>query len=102
MRVPCNSALAPLLLCLGGIAFLARGRAAAAGTDEEAVRGAAGADGRGPDRGGRDVRDPRVLAAMRAVPRHRFVPAAQAAEAYADHPLPIGEGQTISQPYIVA
>ncbi len=50
----------------------------------------------------RDVRDPRVLAAMRSVPRHRFVPAALAGEAYEDHPLPIGEGQTISQPYIVA
>ncbi|HEY6000438.1 MAG TPA: protein-L-isoaspartate(D-aspartate) O-methyltransferase [bacterium] len=50
----------------------------------------------------RDVRDPRVLAAMRAVPRHRFVPPELAAEAYEDHPLPIGEGQTISQPYIVA
>ena len=50
----------------------------------------------------RGVRDPRVLEAMRRVPRHRFVPAALAAEAHADHPLPIGGGQTISQPYIVA
>ena len=50
----------------------------------------------------RGVRDPRSLAAMRKVPRHLFVPAAVAAEAYSDHPLPIGEGQTISQPYIVA
>lgn len=50
----------------------------------------------------RDVRDPRVLAAMRAVPRHRFVPALLVNEAYDDHPLPIGEGQTISQPFIVA
>jgi protein-L-isoaspartate(D-aspartate) O-methyltransferase len=50
----------------------------------------------------RGVRDPRVLAAMRRVPRHAFVPARWRAEAYADHPLPIGEGQTISQPYIVA
>ncbi len=48
------------------------------------------------------VRDPRVLAAMRKVPRHRFVPPAMAARAYGDHPLPIGHGQTISQPYIVA
>jgi protein-L-isoaspartate(D-aspartate) O-methyltransferase len=51
---------------------------------------------------GRDVRDPRTLAAMRKVPRHLFVPPALAAEAYADHPLPIGHSQTISQPYIVA
>lgn len=50
----------------------------------------------------RGVGDPRVLAAMRAVPRHRFVPAALRAEAYSDHPLPIGHGATISQPYIVA
>lgn len=51
---------------------------------------------------GRDVRDPRVLGAMRAVPRHAFVPGDLAGDAYGDHPLPIGYGQTISQPYIVA
>ncbi len=50
----------------------------------------------------RGVRDPSVLAAMERVPRHEFVPAALRPEAHADHPLPIGEGQTISQPYIVA
>jgi protein-L-isoaspartate(D-aspartate) O-methyltransferase len=50
----------------------------------------------------RGVRDPRTLAALRKVGRHRFVPAALAAQAYDDHPLPIGHGQTISQPYIVA
>ncbi|MBG0776479.1 MAG: protein-L-isoaspartate(D-aspartate) O-methyltransferase [Desulfovibrionaceae bacterium] len=50
----------------------------------------------------RGVRDPRVLAAMRAVPRHLFVQEALRAQAYQDHPLPIGNGQTISQPYIVA
>jgi protein-L-isoaspartate(D-aspartate) O-methyltransferase len=49
----------------------------------------------------RGVRDPAILAAMRRVPRHLFVPADLRAEAYADHPLPIGLGQTISQPYIV-
>ena len=49
----------------------------------------------------RGVRDERVLAAMRSVPRHLFVPPELRSEAYADHPLPIGEGQTISQPYIV-
>lgn len=51
---------------------------------------------------GRGVRDPRVLNAMRKVERHLFVPSDQAAKAYGDHPLPIGWGQTISQPYIVA
>jgi protein-L-isoaspartate(D-aspartate) O-methyltransferase len=50
----------------------------------------------------RDIRDPRVLDAMRAVPRHRFVPLASRDHAYLDRPLPIGLGQTISQPYIVA
>ncbi len=50
----------------------------------------------------RGVRDPRVLAAMREVPRHAFLPEEQRAAAYGDGPLPIGEGQTISQPYVVA
>ncbi len=50
----------------------------------------------------RGVGDERVLRAMRAVPRHRFVPEAAAPYAYDDRPLPIGEDQTISQPYIVA
>ena len=51
---------------------------------------------------GRDVTSPRVLEAMRRVPRHEFVPEAVRSGAYADHPLPIGYEQTISQPYIVA
>lgn len=51
---------------------------------------------------GRGIRDGRVLAAMRKVPRHLFVPAEQQAASYNDGPLPIGFGQTISQPYIVA
>jgi len=50
----------------------------------------------------RGIRDERVLAAMRSVPRHLFVPPEEAGSAYADRPLPIGEGQTISQPYVVA
>ena len=50
----------------------------------------------------RGIRDVRVLDAMRKVPRHEFVPETLRGEAYEDHPLPIGEGQTISQPYIVA
>ena len=50
----------------------------------------------------RDIEAPRVLAAMAAVPRHRFVAAGLRDVAYADEPLPIGHGQTISQPYIVA
>jgi protein-L-isoaspartate(D-aspartate) O-methyltransferase len=57
---------------------------------------AAGRDGRDP------VLDRRVLAAMATVPRHAFVPEDLQDQAYEDHPLPIGAGQTISQPYIVA
>ncbi len=51
---------------------------------------------------GIDALDPAVLAALGRVPRHEFVPPAVRDEAYADTPLPIGEGQTISQPFIVA
>ena len=50
----------------------------------------------------RGIRDPRVLEAMTKVPRHRFVDAALASQAYDDRPLAIGFGQTISQPYMVA
>src|ERR1035438_9612508 len=50
----------------------------------------------------RGIRDARVLAAMASVPRHEFVPLELRADAYEDRPLPIGDGQTISQPYIVA
>jgi protein-L-isoaspartate(D-aspartate) O-methyltransferase len=50
----------------------------------------------------RGIHDPRVLAAMLAVPRHAFVPPELEGNAYDDQPLPIGEGQTISQPYMVA
>lgn len=49
----------------------------------------------------RGIRDERVLQAMERVPRHEFVPEPLREQAYEDHPLPIGEGQTISQPYIV-
>ena len=50
----------------------------------------------------RGIKDKRLLEVMRKVPRHRFVPQAYKRSAYKDRPLPIGEGQTISQPYIVA
>ena len=50
----------------------------------------------------RGIKDRRVLEAMRAVERHLFVPEGLRRQAYADNPLPIGEGQTISQPYVVA
>ena len=51
---------------------------------------------------GRDITNRQVLEAMATVPRHEFVPEASRAAAYADRPLPIGHGQTISQPFIVA
>ena len=51
---------------------------------------------------GRDITNARVLAALGSVPRHEFVPERVRNQAYEDHPLPIGYGQTISQPYIVA
>src|SRR4029453_10782520 len=50
----------------------------------------------------RGIKDPATLGAMRTVPREAFVRAASGSDAYGDHPLPIGHGQTISQPYIVA
>jgi hypothetical protein len=50
----------------------------------------------------RGIKDPKVLQAMGSVPRQCFVDLSQADKAYNDHPLPIGEGQTISQPYVVA
>jgi protein-L-isoaspartate(D-aspartate) O-methyltransferase len=50
----------------------------------------------------RGIKDPRVIAAMRKVPRHLFLDEALWPEAYEDHPVPIGEKQTISQPFIVA
>jgi protein-L-isoaspartate(D-aspartate) O-methyltransferase len=50
----------------------------------------------------RGITDPRLLAAMATVPRHHFMPDEMRAHAYEDRPLPIGHGQTISQPYIVA
>jgi protein-L-isoaspartate(D-aspartate) O-methyltransferase len=50
----------------------------------------------------RGIKDPRLLAVMERVPRHRFLPDPDDPGAYDDHPLPIGQGQTISQPYMVA
>ena len=50
----------------------------------------------------RGIRDPRLLAAMEKIPRHRFLPNPDDPAAYDDYPLPIGSGQTISQPYMVA
>ena len=51
---------------------------------------------------GRGIKDKKVIDAMLKVPRHLFIPKEYRSEAYSDHPVPIGEGQTISQPYMVA
>ncbi len=91
-----------LLLIMGTLGSCAAGDERAAGVPNKAVSQ--------PDRhamvqtqiAARGVDDSRVLAAMRTVPRHEFVPRDQRDRAYEDRALPIGEGQTISQPYIVA
>ena len=74
-------------------------RVSSTGSDTDAARRAKMVETQIAARG---VRDPRVLAAMRKVPRHRFVETAARGDAYGDHPVPIGNNQTISQPYIVA
>ena len=99
-----RSALALLLLSTVGVSSC-NGPAAdarkvtAPPSDADAVRRARMVDTQIVARG---VRDPRVLAAMRKVPRHLFVDPSQRGQAYEDHPLPIPGNQTISQPYIVA
>ena len=104
---------APRLFGAGGVFCLALGLAAfgcapkpeearkvsSGGADEEATQRARMVDTQIAVRG---VHDPRVLAAMRKVPRHLFVEPDARALAYEDHPVPIGNNQTISQPYIVA
>ncbi len=74
-------------------------RVSATGSDAAAARRAKMVEAQIAARG---VRDPRVLAAMRKVPRHLFVESTARGEAYEDRPVPIGNNQTISQPYIVA
>jgi protein-L-isoaspartate(D-aspartate) O-methyltransferase len=88
-------AVAVVACLLAGLGCLAVGRAA----DEQGDRSLRMVDEQLRIRG---IRDARVLDAMARVPRHRFVPPDQQDAAYGDHPLPIGFGQTISQPYIVA
>ena len=92
-----------LLACSGGAATEAR-RTGGAAEAEVQETGRSGERERMVDRQieARGIRDPRVLEALRTVPRHRFVPPALQDQAYADTPLPIGSSQTISQPYIVA
>jgi protein-L-isoaspartate(D-aspartate) O-methyltransferase len=93
-----NSARRRLPLWAAGAALLAAAACTAQDADWERLR-ARMVEDQIKDRG---VKDGRVLKAMGKVPRHEFVPKAQRADAYRDGPLPIGKGQTISQPYIVA
>lgn len=99
-----------LLLCLALLLFpgcndhhhrspAAAGALPTAGTDPDAALREAMVREQIESRG---VKDPRVLQAMRTVPRQEFVPARVRDQAYEDHPLPIGHDQTISQPYVVA
>jgi protein-L-isoaspartate(D-aspartate) O-methyltransferase len=96
--LPACRLLARLLLAFLAVAGVTSG--AAAGSREEEC--AAARHRMVEQIRGRGVVDPAVLAALEAVPRHLFVTADPWTEAYADHPLPIGAGQTISQPYMVA
>ncbi|HEV2064051.1 MAG TPA: protein-L-isoaspartate(D-aspartate) O-methyltransferase, partial [Thermoanaerobaculia bacterium] len=91
-------ALALFALSCGGPDGM-RGKGSSEAADAEAGKRARMVDTQIVARG---VRDARVLAAVRAVPRHLFVDPGQRAQAYEDHPLPIAGNQTISQPYIVA
>lgn len=99
-RVLRSAALAALILA-GGICggFFSLSIEKAAATDDRSEERMRMVESQIAARG---VIDPRVLDAMREVPRHRFVPAEWQHAAYEDTPLPIGEGQTISQPLIVA
>src|SRR5262249_56940847 len=81
----------------GGRRVNASGRVAGGGGRDEVLRREMVAKFVAP----RGVDDPRILEVMREVPRHRFVPEPLRARAYGDHSLPIGFGQTISQPYVV-
>jgi protein-L-isoaspartate(D-aspartate) O-methyltransferase len=94
-----NGGVRALGLTLAAVLALACARQASTADDSLAAARARMVDETIAPRG---VKDPRVLAAMRKVPRHEFVPAAVRDRAYDDTPVPIGHGQTASQPYMVA
>jgi protein-L-isoaspartate(D-aspartate) O-methyltransferase len=101
----CRAPLLSNLLSPLGVIFLGLGMAAAAGSgrpQDDAVFAAKRKDMVAVQIAARGIRDPGVLKAMSDVPRHLFVPPEAVDLAYEDRPLLIGEGQTISQPYIVA
>jgi protein-L-isoaspartate(D-aspartate) O-methyltransferase len=106
MRRALAGVAALVFLIIGALASCAPGSERATGSSSQAVSQQVDPSDRlemvQTQIAARGVQDPAVLDAMRTVPRHEFVPAEQVARAYQDRPLPIGEGQTISQPYIVA
>ncbi len=93
-----------VLLCFATVAFLSCSAQQPADDQYRALRETMVREQIAAQRfsGAPPVRDARVLDVLRRTPRHLFVPPAQARFAYEDHPLPIGHGQTISQPYMVA
>jgi protein-L-isoaspartate(D-aspartate) O-methyltransferase len=90
------------MMMLRGLALMAVFCAPAGVANDDAALARARAEMVAEQIEARGVRDAKTLAALRKVERHRFVPAPAVPLAYADHPLPIGHEQTISQPYIVA
>jgi protein-L-isoaspartate(D-aspartate) O-methyltransferase len=100
MPLPARARLAACLLL--AVAWAAPARAAEPAPSADDARAAERERMVAEQIEARGVSDPRLLAALRAVPRHAFVPAERAAEAYADRAVPIGHGATISQPYVVA
>ena len=85
------------LVCMAGVFTWFHGRGKGGSTPDDAARAMVDQQLRA-----RGIRDPRVLTAMTRVRRDRFVPSEHRSDAFDDGPLPIGHGQTISQPYIVA
>jgi len=94
--------LVVVLACLAGVLPAAAAEDEFAAQRAELMADIASLARATSDETGRPAFDPRVMAVLAAVPRHRFVPADQVRAAYRNRPLPIGHGQTISQPYIVA
>lgn len=90
------------VLCLTGLCFVMGGASSSQSSQEENSYQEMREAMVDKQLVGRGIRDPRVLEAMRKVPRQKFLPWQLRGSAYADGPLPIGHNQTISQPYIVA
>jgi protein-L-isoaspartate(D-aspartate) O-methyltransferase len=101
-RIPTGGLILIFALLLAGLAPLHAADDPFRSAREEMVREIEADVRRTRERIGKTALDPRVMEAMARVPRHEFVPESQKSHAYENRPLPIGYGQTISQPYIVA